>query len=399
MAMVTDKASCQSYVEELELDFQQTDSLLNKVKICSYLVCCGASVELGSYGSEERDLRTGNTGLQLFVGTPELRALIPLLHIDSDNPVRIRGDYATGKAVVVYANRELFEVTVRPEIETGNGNINLEFDTLIAAVPDQPYGTRSCWFHEVGRPCAFCILEAKQVDLGPQELVQAYDRVSGATGTEPQVLLTGGTEAAEDRGLSKYWPYLEELRERFPQARVAVEAAPPQVASSLDTLISLGLDTFAANIEFFSRTCRKDLLPWKSAIPLEEYASVFDHCVNADVKTFSAVIAGPEDEEDTLGGVEFLARIGVPTNLLCLRPFPGARAENHARVNPAWFLKVTRKAVGIMDQHGVLEALAQTAGCGSCGACAMEMNLYRLSKNYDNKEFHDSLLLGDSTRC
>jgi len=167
--MVTSKASCQSYVEELDLDLQRTDSLLNKVKICSYLVCCGASVELGSYGWAERDFRTGNTGLQLFVGTPELRALIPFLHIDGDNPVRVRGDYATGKAVVVYADRELFEVTVRPEIETGNVNINLEFDTLIAAVPEQPYGTRSCWYHEVGRPCAFCILEAKQVDLGQRE--------------------------------------------------------------------------------------------------------------------------------------------------------------------------------------------------------------------------------------
>lgn len=379
--MAATEVPYEDYVDELKLDHDKVDSLLNKVKICSYLVCCGASVELESYPVHDKDLRTGNSGLQLMVGTPLLRALVPFYYIDEANPVKLRGDYATGQAVIECAGKELFEVTILPDTETGNENVNIEFDTLIAAIPEEPYGMRSCCYHRAGVPCAFCVLGTKRVNMGPKDLVEAYSRISVERGVEPQVLLTGGTSADRDRGLAKYVPYVRELRSHFGEARIAIEAAPPQEVSCLDTLIDLGMDTFAPNVEFFSTEARDSLLPGKSAIALDEYKDALAYCNNADVRTFSAVITGPEDKAETLKAVEFLAGIGVPTNLLCLRPFHGAALQNHAKVNPAWFLEVTNEAVRIMDRYGVLEDLSHTAGCGSCGACAMEMNLYRISRN------------------
>ncbi len=389
--MVATEIPYGEYINELKLDQVESDSLLNKVKLCSFLVCCGASVELESYPVHGKDYRTGNSGLQLSVGTPLLRALVPFFHMDEGNPVKLRGNYATGEAVVEYAGKELFGVTIVPDVEAGNQNVNLEFDTLIAAVPEEPYGMRSCCYHTAGKPCSFCVLGAKTVHLGPQDLVDEYERISIEKGTEPHVLLTGGTSAARDRGLSKYVPYVRELHRRFRDARVAIEAAPPQDVSCLDTLIDLGMDTFAANVEFFSEDARESLLPGKSAIALDEYENALAYCKSANVRTFSAMIAGAEDEAETLKGVEFLAKIGVPTNLLCLRPFPGATLQNHARVDPAWFLEVTSRAVRIMDGYGVLEDLADTAGCGSCGACAMEMNLYRLLREGQAEDLLDSL--------
>ncbi|MEE8372458.1 MAG: radical SAM protein [Dehalococcoidia bacterium] len=389
--MVATEVPYGEYIDELKLDQVEADSLLNKVKLCSFLVCCGASVELESFPAHDKDFRTGNSGLQLNVGTPFLRALVPFSYMDKDNPIKLRGDCATGQAVVEHAGKELFEVTIVPDTETGNENINLEFDTLIAAVPEEPYGMRSCCYHTAGKPCAFCVLGTKRVSLGPEDLVDEYERISIEKGAEPQVLLTGGASAARDRGLSKYEPYVRELRGRFRDSRVAIEAAPPQDVSCLDTLIDLGMDTFAANVEFFSEETRESLLPGKSAIALDEYENALAYCKSANVRTFSAVIAGPEDEAETLKGVEFLARIGVPTNLLCLRPFPGATLQNYSRVNPAWFLEVTGRAVRIMDRYGVLEDLADTAGCGSCGACAMEMNLYRLLRDGQAEGLLDSL--------
>lgn len=389
--MVSAEPLYREYIDELKLDHGQGDSLLNKVKICSYLVCCGASAELESYPAQDKDFRTGNAGLQLSVGTPYLRALVPFYFMDEANPVKLRGDYISKQAVVEYAGRELFEVTILPDMQTGNDNINLEFDTLIAAIPDEPYGTRSCCYHSAGNPCTFCVLGTKTVSLGPRELVAAYEKTTTNRGREPQVLLTGGTSVDEDRGLAKYTPYVKELRGGFPNSRIAIEAAPPRDVSSLDTLIGLGMDTFAANIEFFSPEARHNLLPGKSAIALDEYRDVLTYCNNAGIRTFSAVIAGPEDDAETLKGVEFLAKIGVPTNLICLRPFPGAALQDHARVNPAQFLRVTSKAVQIMDQYGLMDSLSQTAGCGSCGACAMEMNLYRLLKDGQAGDILDSL--------
>jgi biotin synthase-like enzyme len=171
-----------------------------------------------------------------------------------------------------------------------------------------------------------------------------------------------------------------------------VEAAPPQEPSCLDNLLDSGLDTFAANIEFFSPETRRGLLPGKIEINFDEYENVFAYCQKAKVKTFSALIAGPEHKKDTFRGVAYLARIGVPANLICLRPFPGSRIENHPRANPAWFLKVTKKALMIMEHYDVLDDLARTSGCGSCGGCSMEMNLYRLLKADSSKELHDFFL-------
>ena len=386
------ETSLEKYVDELELDFEKPDSLLNKIKLCSYLVCCGASVELESYPLNNKDLRTGNTGLQLTVGSPHLKALIPFFYLGKDNPVKLRGSYVTRSAIIEYAGREFFEITILPEMETGNENVNLEFETLIAAIPEKPYGTRNCYYHSINKPCAFCVLRGKKVNLGPKDLLEAYEKIAEKRGVEPQVLLTGGNSRRKDRGLSKYVPYVRELRSNFSDAKISIEAAPPRDASLLGTLIDSGMDTFAANIEFSSAQTKEELLPGKSEIELEEYERAFDYCQKANVKTFSALIAGPENEKDTLQGVKYLSKIGVPTNLLCLRPFPGSRLENYPRVNPAKFLEVTRKALMIMEQYDVLDDLSHTAGCGSCGACSMEMNLYRLLKNDKDKELYDFLL-------
>jgi biotin synthase-like enzyme len=371
----------EKYIDELELDFEQPNSLSNKIKLCSYLVCCGASVELESYPLNDKDFRTGNAGLQLLVGNPSLRALIPFFYMDKSNPVKLKGSHATKQAMIEYAGKEFFKVTILPDKETVNKNINLEFDTLIAAIPRKPYGIRNCHYHSIGKPCAFCVLAKKQIDLGPTDLVSAYAKIAEKSGEEPQVLLTGGTDFTRDRGLAKYAPYVKELRNNFGKAKIAIEASPPKDVHSLDNLIDLGMDTFAANIEFYSRKARTELLPGKSEIELEEYEKVLDYCKEAGVKTFSALIAGPEDDTSILKGVEFLSAIGTPTNFICLRPFPGASLENNPRVNPAWFLEITRKANMIMGQYDVMQALANTAGCGSCGGCSMEMNLYRLINN------------------
>jgi len=386
------EALFKKYIDELNLDFGNTDSLLNKIKLCSYLVCCGASVELESYTLNDKDFRTGNAGLQLTVGSPLLRALIPLFYMEKVNPVKLRGSYRTKSAVVEYAGNEFFEIAILPDMETGNENVNLEFETLIAAIPEKPYGIRNCYYHSIGKPCAFCILKKKTVNLGPKDLVAAYGEIAENTGAEPQVLLTGGNRGRKDRGLLKYIPYVKELRMNFSDARIAIEAAPPRDPIILDTLIDSGIDTFAANIEFFSAQTKEELLPGKSEIGLEEYTQAFAYCQKARVKTFSALIAGPENEKDTLEGVKYLSQIGVPTNLLCLRPFPGSRLENYPRVNPSRFLEVTKKALIIMEQYNVLNDLYHTAGCGSCGACSMEMNLYRLLKNNNDKELYDFFL-------
>ena len=386
------KALFEKYIDELNLDFGNTDSLLNKIKLCSYLVCCGASIELESYALNNKDFRTGNAGLQLTVGSPHLRALIPFFYVGKDNPVKLRGSYATGRAVIECAGREFFEITVLPDMVTGNENISLEFDTLIAAVPEKPYGIRNCCYRSIGKPCAFCILKKKRVNLGPKDLAAAYGEIAGKTGAEPQVLLTGGNSGRKDRGLLKYIPYVKELRNHFSEVQIAIEAAPPRDVLCLNALIDSGIDTFAANIEFFSAQTKEELLPGKSEIELEEYKQAFSYCQKAHIKTFSALIAGPENEKDTLEGVKYLSQIGVPTNLLCLRPFPGSRLENYPRIDPAKFLEVTKKALMIMEQYDVLDDLSHTAGCGSCGACSMEMNLYRLWKNNRDKEFYDFLL-------
>lgn len=380
------------YIKELKLDFEKPGSLLNKIKLCSYLVCCGASVELESYPLNNKDFRTGNAGLQLMVGNRHLRALIPFFYMEKDNPVKVKGDYLTKRAAIEYAGKKLFEVAILPDAETGNTNINVEFETLIAAIPEKPYGIRNCYYHTVGKPCAFCILKKKKVNLSPKELVTAYEKVAANRGVGPQVLLTGGNSGRKDRGLSKYVPYVKELRSKFKNARIAIEAAPPQHVYFLDALIDAGMDTFAANIEFYSPVGRENLLPGKSEIKMEEYKKAFNYCQKADVKTFSALIAGPESERDTIKGVKLLSTMGVPTNFICLRPFPGSSMEDYPRVNPAWFLKVTKSALMTMEQYDVLDDLAGTAGCGSCGACSMEMNLYRLLKNSNDNTLYNFIL-------
>jgi uncharacterized radical SAM superfamily protein len=368
------------YISELNLDFRKPGCLANKVKICAYLVCCGASVDLGLNFSNKKDKRTGNSGVQLYVGNKQLRALVPFSYINKENPIKIIGDNKS--AIVEYNGIKLFRVSLVPEVKIENQNVNMDFETLIAAIPQIPNSTRACYYQEIKKACAFCALKRDKIMLSPKTLLAAYKQALKKTGRRPKILLTGGNDFSLDRGLSKYIPYVKEVREFDGKAKIAIEAAPPKELENMKKLANLKIDTFSANLEVYSDKSRNEFLPGKSEIKINEYKNIFNYNKKNGVKVFSVLIAGLEDEQDTLDGIRYLSEIGVPTNLLCLRSFPGSSLENRERINPVWFLGITKKAIYMMDKKGLTNKLSETSGCGSCGACSMEMNLYRLVKKY-----------------
>ncbi|OGF31651.1 hypothetical protein A2533_02775 [Candidatus Falkowbacteria bacterium RIFOXYD2_FULL_35_9] len=370
------------YISELNLDFKNPCCLANKVKICAYLVCCGASVDLGLDLSNKKDKRTGNSGIQLYVGNKQLRALVPFSYISNDNPIKIKMIGNKKHAIIEFDGIKLFRVSLVPEIKIRNQNVNMDFETLIAAIPQIPNSIRGCCYQEVKKACAFCALKKDKIMLSPTTLLSAYKQVINKTGRRPKILLTGGNNFSLDRGLAKYIPYLKKLREFDGKVKIAIEASPPKELENMKKLANLKLDTFSANLEVYSDRFRNEFLPGKSEIKVNEYKNIFNYNKANGVKVFSVLIAGLENEQDTLDGIRYLSEIGVPTNLLCLRSFPGSSLENRERINPVWFLGITKKAILLMDKKGLTNKLSKTSGCGSCGACSMEMNLHRLTKKY-----------------
>jgi len=373
------------YISDLNLDFKRPSCLSNKIKVCSYFVCCGASVDSILYGNNKKDLRTGNSGIQLYVGNKQLRALIPFSFISKGNPIKIKSSGNKKNAIVEYKGVKLFTISIIPETKVGNNSINLEFETLIAALPQSPNGVRTCFYQEIKKACAFCALKKSKIPLNPSALALAYAKVFKKTGRRPQILLTGGNDFSIDRGLAKFIPYIEKVRTVDRKVKIAIEASPPKDVVELKKLANLKIDTFSANLELYSDNCRNEFLPGKSEIKINEYKKIFNYCKENKIKTFSVLIAGLEDGKDTLIGAKYLSNIGVPTNLLCLRPFPGSILENHRKINPAWFLAITKKVIAAMDKKKLLRKLSRTSGCGSCGACSMEINIYRVMNRYGKR--------------
>jgi biotin synthase-like enzyme len=285
-------------------------------------------------------------------------------------------------ATIEYDGIKLFGVSLVPEIKTGNKNVNMDFETLIAAIPQIPNSTRACYYQGISKACAFCALKKDKIMLSPKTLLSAYKQVFRKTGRRPKILLTGGNDFSPDRGLAKYIPYVKKVREFDGKAKIAIEASPPKELENMEKLANLKIDTFSANLEVYSDRFRNKFLPGKSEIKINEYKDTFNYNKKNGVKVFSVLIAGLEDEQGTLDGIRYLSEIGVPTNLLCLRSFPGASLENHEKINPMWFLRITKKAILMMDKKGLTDKLSKTSGCGSCGACSMEINLHRLAKKY-----------------
>ena len=203
--------------------------------------------------------------------------------------------------------------------------------------------------------CAFCDMAGRTYNLRSAERLVAAMGVALADSRLPvsHVLLSGGTPTRRDFG------YYDELCARVIEAApvpVDVMMVPRPDVGWIDRLVEVGVSGFAINLEVYGDAAAASITRLKHRIGTDVFVRNLERAVEltgGHGRVRSLLLVGLEPMEDTLAGVEFVAKLGCDPVLSPFRPAPGtplaARRPPSAEFQERLFLE----ARDIVERHGV----------------------------------------------
>lgn len=281
---------------------------------------------------------------------------------EKDRPVPVTVDFAPTPR---WISQQLSSGKIAGQIIQPHGKANLA--TML-------FG---CALQTKESKCGFCTAPAYS---GPRSLEDLTETVELALAENPEYSLSinAGTLTTPGRGLEILVPYVDALRERFPDVGILLEIAPP---ADQEYLIKLALANgegdlgVMLNVNFWSDAALNIVEPGKNKrIPKQAYFSAWKKSINlfGRGQVSSCVLCGIEAEEYTREAIDALTSIGVIPEVIMYRPTVGA-ALGQVPLDPELFLRLADYA-----QQKMLENKIPTAqvGCVNCGGCSLTTMTY-----------------------
>jgi len=207
------------------------------------------------------------------------------------------------------------------------------------------------------RDCKFCDVSYTQKyeknnvdDLVDAVEVALKDKITPAR----HVLISGGTPKPEDHG------YLKEVYRRvataFPGVEIDVMMMPIQGLLDSYELKDIGIHGVSTNMELYNNSLAKNLMPKKHEVaPKERYLQFIEEAVPVfgEGNVRSLLMVGLEPMDDTLLGVEAIARIGGDPVLSPFRPDPRSPLGYLTPPSVDFLAETYEKATKIVEEYGV----------------------------------------------
>jgi hypothetical protein len=327
--------------------------------------------------------RTGNVGIPLRLGNGSIINAVTAVVYDGDSddftaasPLRLEG--SVDDIRVYFQGKELEKAELlRPErwingvTERGKPFSSVMLpeagNFLMSAIP------YLCSYREKGNPCLFC-----EYTNGLDKKVEDFVETAVAAFRENpcySLTLTGGNAETEDRGLSRYLPFVREISAAVKEATgkkpsIQLEVSPPNgnAEEHIDKLVEAGATSFMMNLEQGGHDYRQAICAEKSKIPLSDYARAFKVVKEKGLGAASVLINGlAEPPKSTFGYAQMLIAMGVRPIILPLRP--RGKLKNVYPANPIEFAELSKKVGALIDKSGI--DLGKTEGCANCPGCAL----------------------------
>lgn len=167
------------------------------------------------------------------------------------------------------------------------------------------------------------------------------------------ILISGGTPRPED------YDYLQEsyatVITTFPELAVDIMMVPMAGLLDVAELRRLGLAELSINIEIFSRPLARRVMRRKHDLGPAYYLDFLEQAANelGGSKVRSMLLVGIEPPEETLAGVEEIARRGCVPVLSPFRPDPSTPMRNAPPPSGAVLRETYLRAFEIAERHGV----------------------------------------------
>lgn len=203
--------------------------------------------------------------------------------------------------------------------------------------------------------CQFCDLAGKQYTLRPAEqlLVSLAVAVEDTKLPVRHVLISGGTPGR------KHQPYFDDAVLTVAAASTLpldVMLTPRADTSYIDRYVENGVHGFALNLEVFDDELARKVIPEKHRLGKEVFANNLARAVEAtggEGRVRSLILAGLEDLQSTLQGVELIAGLGADPVLSPFRPSAGTALHRVEPPGVDFLERVYLEAKEIVERHGV----------------------------------------------
>lgn len=207
-----------------------------------------------------------------------------------------------------------------------------------------------------GMTCKFCNL--------PYEFRYRTKRIEGLVDsvrralTDPiqpahHVLISGGTprEADIDYVRDSY----EAVITSFPETDVDVMMVPIDHLMDVEWLAELGVSELSVNLEIYNLELAAKLMRRKAQQGREHYLDYLEHAASVlgSSRVRSMLMVGLEPIEDTLAGVDAIARRGATPVLSPFRPDPLTPLRDHEPIGADRLAETYLRARDIAAGHGI----------------------------------------------
>jgi radical SAM protein (TIGR04043 family) len=199
------------------------------------------------------------------------------------------------------------------------------------------------------------------------EVVEAAERLDGIK----NITLTTGTPNEKDRGALYLAECVNAIR-KVSQLPIQVQCEPPKDDSLYQVLKDAGATSIGLHVESFDEKIRKEVMPSKSDITLEEYFKAFEKAVTVfgrnQVSTYVIIGLG-EDLDKTIEGCKRAAQLGVYPFVVPLRPLSGTLLEKAIPPSSELMNDIYKRVAAVLREEN-LSSEKSSAGCAKCGACS-----------------------------
>jgi len=203
--------------------------------------------------------------------------------------------------------------------------------------------------------CSFCDFKIKKYDLNSEnQIINSMQKAVEDTQLPiKHILISGGTPNEKD------YSYYEKVCEKIiTEARVPVDIMlAPRQGGILENFIKCGCNGFSINLEIYNREIANKLMTRKWDLGLSQYARFINKALEltgGNGKVRSLLILGLEPLEDTIKGIEFLAKLGCDPVLSPFRPARGTSLEKWHPPTEEFLKSVYFEAQNIVSRYGVM---------------------------------------------
>ena len=240
--------------------------------------------------------------------------------------------------------------------------------------------TNFCEFKTTGRGCKFCAIgyqTEKNNIRQVRHIVSALKEIIGKEQNFTEININAGALINEKKAFDLYSDVITGIRE-VTDLPIYAQICPPLDLSGIDQLVEAGISTLSFNLEIFNEKLRRQIMPAKGCIPIEQYFKAIEYAIKflGRGQVSSWLIAGLEPVDSTIEAAKQIASAGAIPFITVFRPLIGSKFENHPPPDPASIAPAFDALARILSEMK-LDPAKSLCGCVKCNCCsALTENIF-----------------------